>query len=364
MPEWRRWLDLNALAREPSASTQPPSTLRDTAAALRDLSMDAATRVRSVVGPASSAVKGAIAPSDQASAERTRMGQPSQEDFTWGSPGQHPWPPVPRAPASRGPAAAAVTTPNLQCDEPDARPAVPYAPSLTPQVPAPFHSIVVAPRPVAVVKAVNARSARKKLHLSGGPKEIECSSCGRLEKVDAAAMARAELVERAGFSLDEWEKLIRSREANSIRPALLQRLLRLSFEEASSRLGRATQLGLLVRLSELRYNLTPLRCSVCQRQYGREEDAVSVATVEPSSAITSEHYERERIPAQMRFRVLTRDNFRCRYCGRTRDDGAILHLDHVIPVSNGGETSEANLLTACDRCNLGKSASSVLPTLG
>lgn len=32
--------------------------------------------------------------------------------------------------------------------------------------------------------------------------------------------------------------------------------------------------------------------------------------------------------------------------------GVVLHVDHVMPLSPGGATSEDNLLTACEACNL------------
>ena len=69
------------------------------------------------------------------------------------------------------------------------------------------------------------------------------------------------------------------------------------------------------------------------------------------------------IPARLRFRVLERDGFRCRYCGKSgRDEGVVLHADHVVPVVAGGETTERNLVTACETCNLGKGAGSTRPT--
>jgi 5-methylcytosine-specific restriction endonuclease McrA len=68
------------------------------------------------------------------------------------------------------------------------------------------------------------------------------------------------------------------------------------------------------------------------------------------------------IPARLRFRVLERDGFRCRYCGRSgRDEGVVLHADHIVPVVAGGETTERNLITACEACNLGKGAGLVRP---
>ncbi len=65
----------------------------------------------------------------------------------------------------------------------------------------------------------------------------------------------------------------------------------------------------------------------------------------------------ERIPfkAKERFSILRRDNFTCRYCGRAAP-GVELHVDHIIPVAEGGQNDEENLVTACQDCNLGKGA--------
>lgn len=65
--------------------------------------------------------------------------------------------------------------------------------------------------------------------------------------------------------------------------------------------------------------------------------------------------ERAEVASGIRFQVLQRDCFRCRYCGISVDEGAILHVDHVVPVSRGGPTTLENLVTACMDCNLGKS---------
>jgi hypothetical protein len=55
----------------------------------------------------------------------------------------------------------------------------------------------------------------------------------------------------------------------------------------------------------------------------------------------------------LRFRVLARDNFTCRYCGQTPPD-VVLEIDHVVPKSQGGPDSYENLVTACRQCNHGK----------
>lgn len=57
------------------------------------------------------------------------------------------------------------------------------------------------------------------------------------------------------------------------------------------------------------------------------------------------------------WQVLNRDNFQCQYCGKTPTrDGIRLHLDHIKPSMDGGKTEINNLVTACEECNLSKSA--------
>lgn len=56
----------------------------------------------------------------------------------------------------------------------------------------------------------------------------------------------------------------------------------------------------------------------------------------------------------MRYDVLRRDGFRCVKCGRGREDGVKLHVDHIKPVSRGGKSVMANLQTLCEDCNCGK----------
>ena len=62
------------------------------------------------------------------------------------------------------------------------------------------------------------------------------------------------------------------------------------------------------------------------------------------------------ISRSLRFAVLRRDHFTCRYCGRTPSDGTKLTVDHLIPVAHGGSDDPMNLITACLECNAGKAA--------
>ena len=63
---------------------------------------------------------------------------------------------------------------------------------------------------------------------------------------------------------------------------------------------------------------------------------------------------RKQISTRTRFEVFKRDGFTCQYCGG-KPPAAILHIDHITPVSAGGTNDLANLVTSCKDCNLGKS---------
>jgi hypothetical protein len=94
--------------------------------------------------------------------------------------------------------------------------------------------------------------------------------------------------------------------------------------------------------------------------------------------------ERRPITAVERHRIYCRDRYLCRYCGRRLVHPGVFHvlaqlyserfvydpprlarssapareatpvLDHVLPVIRGGDTEEANLVTACYPCNARK----------
>lgn len=61
------------------------------------------------------------------------------------------------------------------------------------------------------------------------------------------------------------------------------------------------------------------------------------------------------VSKRLRFEILRRDNFTCRYCGKTAAE-IELHVDHVLPVTLGGKDEATNLVTSCEPCNTGKSS--------
>ena len=68
------------------------------------------------------------------------------------------------------------------------------------------------------------------------------------------------------------------------------------------------------------------------------------------------------IPRRLRKHVtnailFARDNYRCQYCGKYRDDlnrKECLTRDHVKPMSRGGANTWDNVVTACTKCNARK----------
>jgi hypothetical protein len=64
--------------------------------------------------------------------------------------------------------------------------------------------------------------------------------------------------------------------------------------------------------------------------------------------------KRKALSNRQRFEVFKRDSFTCQYCGKSAPD-VVLNVDHIKPVSAGGDNEITNLVTSCFECNSGKS---------
>ncbi len=63
------------------------------------------------------------------------------------------------------------------------------------------------------------------------------------------------------------------------------------------------------------------------------------------------------IPAELRRLVIARAGGQCEYCHLSQaGQEATFHIDHIVPVSAGGQTVADNLALACVSCSLRKSA--------
>lgn len=108
------------------------------------------------------------------------------------------------------------------------------------------------------------------------------------------------------------------------------------------------------------YNFETWReVSVYRARHFREEDDDWVRTV--NSEIQVPRVIRllgyEKLPKQTikfnRRNIFARDNNQCQYCGR-KYPTAELSLDHVVPRSQGGQSTWDNIVCACVDCNVRK----------
>ncbi len=86
------------------------------------------------------------------------------------------------------------------------------------------------------------------------------------------------------------------------------------------------------------------------QEYGQKIHSPSFEMNLPSVIALKDYISQNRPPAFTRFNVFLRDSFACVYCGEPED----LTFDHVIPRSQGGRTTWANIVAACAPCNLRK----------
>jgi hypothetical protein len=68
--------------------------------------------------------------------------------------------------------------------------------------------------------------------------------------------------------------------------------------------------------------------------------------------------QRALMTSDLREKMKIRDNYTCQICGlsTSQEPNLLLEIDHKIPLSKGGITTESNLQTLCWRCNRKKGA--------
>ena len=68
--------------------------------------------------------------------------------------------------------------------------------------------------------------------------------------------------------------------------------------------------------------------------------------------------QRALMTSKLRESIKQRDNYTCQKCGlSTKDEkNLLLEIDHIIPISKGGMSTEENLQTLCWKCNRTKGA--------
>ena len=90
-----------------------------------------------------------------------------------------------------------------------------------------------------------------------------------------------------------------------------------------------------------------------------EETITELISVLQNKLTTSDFAKEQRVlmTKKLRETIKIRDNFTCCACGNSVyvEPNLLLEIDHIIPVSKGGYTTEENLQTLCWKCNRSKS---------
>lgn len=90
-----------------------------------------------------------------------------------------------------------------------------------------------------------------------------------------------------------------------------------------------------------------------------EETIINLIQILESKLTKKEFVKEQRrlMTKKMRESIKERDHFTCCQCGNsiTKEPNLLLEIDHIIPVSKGGYTTEENLQTLCWKCNRSKS---------
>lgn len=66
--------------------------------------------------------------------------------------------------------------------------------------------------------------------------------------------------------------------------------------------------------------------------------------------------QRSLMTTSLREKIKKRDDYTCCICGNSvyKEPNLLLEIDHIIPISKGGQTTEDNLQTLCWKCNRSK----------
>ena len=136
-----------------------------------------------------------------------------------------------------------------------------------------------------------------------------------------------------------------------------------------------TRLGRQPKYVEMKKNLSEYSVGTYEKKFGSWQRALKLFIEYINNDVSSEnksvtknklgqnnknknfqHKTKREISDRLRFRILMRDGFSCKKCGKSpsKEFGTELHVDHIIPWSKGGETIPENLETKCKQCNLGK----------
>ena len=102
-----------------------------------------------------------------------------------------------------------------------------------------------------------------------------------------------------------------------------------------------------------------VECAVCGKEIKTNIKRHKFCSNQCRSKNAKREYEKNKSKYSIKYfkwrcDIFMRDDFKCQYCGLDAQSGAVLHVDHIKPISKKGGVKSNNLITICSNCNLGK----------
>lgn len=109
----------------------------------------------------------------------------------------------------------------------------------------------------------------------------------------------------------------------------------------------------------LRYETKGLRClQVVNWHKHQSPHHMEVPSDIPPPDGTENRFNHAPLTKKQRETIMRRDKGKCVICGTSKR----LHIDHIVPVTNGGSSDDSNLRVLCETCNCSKGKNKSIST--
>lgn len=164
------------------------------------------------------------------------------------------------------------------------------------------------------------------------------------------------------------EKKIRKWKANveeELRESKMQKYRRQQYEEVldDARAYRFYTVRRQTRYQQQNYEKTSYHvyvndsgCAVSWAWLTERQQKLKAIDYECTLSEYARKKQRSLMTPALRHKIMLRDNYTCKLCGKYMPDEVGLQIDHIVPVAKGGKSVPSNLRVLCSKCNGKKGA--------